>query len=171
MNDLDFLPDAIQVETQAPAAEKIKPRHPSAPKNTPVARLLEQKALNPNLSIRQLAKINSVSAASVSEMFKRYGINKEFLESFKKNRADIFAGIQETALSTLTVDDIKKASVRDRTILIGTLYDKERLEKGGQDANQVTILFQVVQAACESRTAGAVIDIGKGSTLDEQSSG
>ena len=48
-----------------------------------------------------------------------------------------------------TEDDINKASVRDRTILLGTIYDKERLERGQSTSNVATIL------------ATAVIEAGK----------
>jgi len=121
-------------------------RPSSAPKGTSIVTLLEQKAMNPALSQADLARINNVSQAAISMMFKRYGVNDKYLESFKTHRADIFAGIQDTILKTLTATDIKKASVRDRVIAAATLYDKERLERG-QSTSNVSVLFQVAEAA------------------------
>jgi len=138
--------DIAKKRGRPPKPESLRKRN--APKNTPVAKLLEQKALNPSLSIRKLAKINNLSQQAVSQMFKRYGVNENYLESFKEHRADILAGIQETVASTLTEADIKDASVRDRTILLGTLYDKERLERGQSTSNS-HILISAVMAACE----------------------
>jgi hypothetical protein len=110
------------------------------PKNTSITKILHQKAANPKLTNRQLAKINNVSQQAISQMFQRYGINENYLESFKEHRADILAGIQETVLGTLTVEDIKGASFRDRTVAMGILYDKERLERGQSTSNVATIL-------------------------------
>lgn len=113
-----------------------------APKNSDIAKILAVKAENPKLNNSQLAKIAGISKQALSQMFQRYGIDQERLEEFKASRADIFAGLQETILSTLTCDDIKKASVRDRIIAAATLYDKERLERG-QSTSNVSVLFQI----------------------------
>ena len=78
-------------------ADDSKPtRKSKAPKNTSVAKILNQKALNPKLTQRQLAQINNVSQAAISQMFKRYGIDENYLEKFKENRADILTGVQES---------------------------------------------------------------------------
>ena len=45
-------------------------------------------------------------------------------------------------------EDIKKASPRDKAIIFGTLYDKERLERGQSTVNLASIYSQ----ALESRT-------------------
>ena len=135
--DIDFLPDKVSKKSKAP-------------KNTPIKKILGQLALDPSLTQYQLAEINKVSQQSISAMLLRYGINSKCLESFKKNRADIFAGIQETVAGSLSEADIKNASVRDRTILLGTLYDKERLERGQSTSNQ-SVFFHLV---AESDQAG-----------------
>lgn len=136
---------------QIPAKKRGRPaKDPSkAKKKTSVAKLLKQKALEPNLTQQQLAAINGVSKQAVSQMFKRYGINDKFLDSFKTHRADIFAGIQETVAASLTSGDINSASIKDRTILLGTLYDKERLERGLSTQNSAVILASAVIEADE----------------------
>lgn len=106
---------------------------------------------NPHLSQRQLAKLSDVDVAAINRALKRYGIKRENLDSFKANRADVFAGIQEMVARSLNEEDIKKSSIRDRTILLGTLYDKERLERGQSTAN-VGVLFSVVRSACNAET-------------------
>lgn len=128
------------------------------PKKTSVAKLLKQKALNPSLSIRELAEINGVSKQAVSQMFQRYGIDEAYLEKFKEHRADLFAGLQDTVLATLTSEDIKGASLKDRTIAFGVLYDKERLERGQSTSNVATILATAVIEAGKQWTKAAVIE-------------
>lgn len=141
-SNMDFLPDSI-VEIEPPEGVTLRSSS-KAPKNTSAVKLLNQMALCPGITQTQLAKAVNVSKQAVSQMLQRYGINANLLESFKTNRADIMAGLQETVAASLTEDDIKKASVRDRTILFGTLYDKERLERGQSTSNQ-SLLFRIVE--------------------------
>ncbi|KAB0668952.1 hypothetical protein F6V30_14030 [Oryzomonas sagensis] len=116
-----------------------------APKHTPIKRIVAQLAAGNNKT--QVAKNLNVSPNAVGQMLKRYGITDKHLESFKINRADIFAGLQETVAGSFSRADIKKASVRDRTILLGTLYDKERLERGQSTQN---IAVRMASAVLES---------------------
>lgn len=128
------------------AAERKKT--PSkAPKRTPVKKVLNQLALGATQT--QVAKSVNVSKQAVSQMLQRYGIESKFLESFKENRADILAGMQDTVLASLTEVDLNKASLRDRVISFGVLYDKERLERGQSTSNVAVIL------------ASAAIEAGK----------
>jgi hypothetical protein len=86
--------------------------------------------------------------SAITQILKRYGIERNLVESFKENRADIFAGIQESVAQSLTDADIKKANLRDRTMLLGVLYDKERLERGQSTSNQ-SIILRAIMAADE----------------------
>jgi hypothetical protein len=114
------------------------------PKKLDVQKMIKDKADNPKLKLSQLAAIHGCSVSNVSQLFKRYGVSLETIEEFKTNRADIFAGIQEIVARSLTEEDIKKAGVRDRTILLGTLYDKERLERGLSTQNSAVIMASAV---------------------------
>ena len=49
-------------------------------------------------------------------------------------------------LSAISDTDIKKASLRDKVIAAGILFDKERLERG-QSTSNVSVLFQVAEEA------------------------
>jgi hypothetical protein len=46
----------------------------------------------------------------------------------------------------LSDDDIKKASARDKAIVFGTLYDKERLERGQSTVNLASIYSQALES-------------------------
>lgn len=89
----------------------------------------------------EIAEQLNVSIPAVVQCLKRYGLDYNTVQSFKKNRAEIFAGLQQQVAATLTPADLKKASVRDRTILLGTIYDKERLETG--QATQINRSYEV----------------------------
>ena len=58
------------------------------------------------------------------------------------------AGLQEKVLASITASDLEKASLRDKVISVGVLFDKERLERGQSTVNLASIYSQ----ALESRT-------------------
>ena len=81
----------------------------------------------------QVAKAVGTSVQHVYDVYARYGINPNTLDNFKKHRAYIFAGIQETIASKLDVANFKIDSARalkDALTGVGILFDKERLERG-----------------------------------------
>jgi hypothetical protein len=66
----------------------------------------------------------------VTHVLARYGIERNTVETYKNNRADILAGLQEKILASINDEDIKSMPVGQRTMSYGILYDKERLERG-----------------------------------------
>ena len=118
---------------------------PTTPKNTPFATLVALKEKHPKISARHLGKLVGISGQAVLNMFSRHGVDfvtgqVTALEEYKVNRADILAIKQVDCLNALTGAKLKNASVRDLTIVFGTLYDKERLERGQSTSNVATIL-------------------------------
>jgi predicted DNA-binding protein YlxM (UPF0122 family) len=91
----------------------------------------------------EIAQAVNVSTAAVCQTLKRYGIDYNQLENFRKRRADIFAGLQDKILNTVSVKDIKDASVLQRVTAAGILYDKERLETGKTTANIGTLIARI----------------------------
>jgi len=140
-------------------------RQASKSKHTPIKRIVNQLALGAKPS--QVAKSVNVSRQAISQILKRYGIERNLVESFKENRADIFAGIQETVAHSLTEADIKDASLRDRTVLLGVLFDKERLERGQSTQNIATIMASTVIEAGK-QWAVPIASPTQGTTLDGQ---
>ena len=99
------------------------------------------------LSYQEIADYFGVRKQSVHEALQPYAIQTAgSLEAFKQHRADILAGRQMECLQLLTADDIKKASPRDKAIIFGTLYDKERLERG-QSTSNVSLLSRLIDEA------------------------
>lgn len=123
----------------------------TAPKNTPFETIVKLKEKYPNISAKNLGKLVGISPQAVIQMFGRHGINFKTgqvtaLEEYKINRADIFAVKQIECLEHIDHARLKKASARDLAIVLGTLYDKERLERG-QSTNNTSVFFHVVGEA------------------------
>lgn len=125
--------------------------HPEKrPKNTDITKVLDQVKRNPQLTMEEIGKINGVSHVAIVNLFKRHGIERKRIEEYKSNRADFMAGLQEKVLASITASDLEKASLRDKVISAGVLFDKERLERGQSTVNLASIYSQ----ALESRTPG-----------------
>lgn len=61
------------------------------------------------------------------------------VQSYRNNRADIFADSQRLILQYITPEKLKKASINQLGTLFGILYDKEQLEKGRSTQNVAVI--------------------------------
>jgi hypothetical protein len=98
-------------------------------KPTPKQRkIIATKAANPDLTTRQVATLCDTDHSHVIKTLQAYGIDRDSLERYKSHKADILAGIQDRVLLSITDDDIKRASLLQRTTAVAQLYDKERLE-------------------------------------------
>jgi len=75
----------------------------------------------------------------ITNVMKRYGISPQITESFKKNRADILAGMQEKLLSAVNQNKIKKAPAGSLVLAACQLFDKERLERDLSTSNLASI--------------------------------
>jgi len=138
---------AMQATETQPAKETPKPEtsevsefnnlpepHPCRPKNIPLSKIVELR--NKGLSHSQVGKLLGCTKEAISQRLARYPeIDSGAAREYKDARSEILRGLQIRTLKTLSPSDIQKASVRDRTILFGTLYDKERLEEDKTTAN------------------------------------
>ena len=88
------------------------------------------------LSYMDIAKYYNIPKATIQQRLKPYfGKDSINIPAFKTHRADLFAGQQARVLQSISDADIKKASLRDKVISAGVLYDKERLERGESTEN------------------------------------
>lgn len=102
-----------------------------------VEEIIELKLRNPEMSLSEAAKILGCSHSNIVQHLTRAGkrwseltgITDE-LERFKSKRADLLAQVQKNILSNISEEEIKKASLKDKTWVFGVLYDKERIERG-----------------------------------------
>ena len=116
------------------SAETVK-RNPLTKTTPKQKQILKSYTENHEQTIREIAESANVSIGHAHEVLQRYGITRNYCESFKKNRADIFAGMQDKLLSSIDEQDIKKAPLGSRIFAACQIYDKERLERGQSTAN------------------------------------
>jgi hypothetical protein len=101
----------------------------SAPKNIPIDILIDY--ANKGLSYADIGKAVGCSHSNVIRRLDNFGYDKKAVDSFKSNRADIYAVYGRKILYSVTDSDIQKMAPRDRFMAMGILYDKERLERQG----------------------------------------
>ena len=87
------------------------------------------------LTITQTALRLNCDKSNITDHLKRNGIVPGYLKDYKKHRADILALTQHKLLKSISTDDLKKASLSQKVMGYGILYDKERLELGQSTEN------------------------------------
>ena len=108
----------------------------SAPKYVPIAKLIELR--KKGLTHKEIGKIVGITRENVTRRL--CDVDIPGIETFKRNRADVFAYHQEKLLNSITQSDIKKAPMRDKIVAAGILYDKERLERDLSTQNVMSIV-------------------------------
>lgn len=98
-------------------------------------KILEIKNEYPDLKHNEIAKMTGCTRQNVTQTLQRYGIKPSNVNRYRKFRADILAGIQEQILHSISKEDLNKASLKDKTISMSILFDKERLEQGKSTTN------------------------------------
>lgn len=129
---------------------KINKQLPNAPIPKGKGKIDIQQAIElrcKGLSYQEIADYFGVAKPSVWEALRPYVHDIEInLDTFKEKRADLMAHAQARTLALLTNEDIQKASARDKVIIFGTLYDKERLERG-QSTSNISVLTRAIEDA------------------------
>ena len=142
-----------KVATKKPATVEISKPEETLPEVTepttiPIAKLIELRTKNPNLTYQQIGDMLGCSKVNVINRLKPYKEEIESLPTFKKSRGDILALVQSKLLNSLTLEDIKGASLLQKVTAMGVLYDKERLETG-QSTSNTSVLSHVVEGLHE----------------------
>jgi hypothetical protein len=81
------------------------------------------------------------------------------VQTFRKNRADIFADMQRMILTYMTPEKLKGASINQLGTLFGIVYDKERLEKGQATAHVAQINRSMLDDESLKKVRQIVADI------------
>lgn len=115
------------------------------PKDTPITKVVEQLRRNPGLTTRELGALNGTTHVAMIKLLERHGITKANVEDYKASRADLFAGMQDKIIASITDEDLQKASLRDKVIASATLYDKERLERGQSTVNLAAVFSKAME--------------------------
>lgn len=113
--------DIVHVESLSPGDKSLE--------------IVRLKLANPNLTQKEIGKLVGRERSSVCKCLKRYGVDIERVNSYRKLRADILATKQGEILEGMTPEKIEKASLKDSSVAFAILYDKERLETGQSTQN------------------------------------
>ena len=97
-------------------------------------RIILTKAENPTLKTTDVAKLTGTTRETVSRVLTRYGVDAGAVESYPQHRADIFDGLAQRIIASVTDGDIKAASLLQRLSGLGIIYDKMRIERGLSDS-------------------------------------
>lgn len=105
------------------------------------AAIIATKHEHPDLSTRDIAKLNDTVHSHVVRTLSEYGIETERVERYKSARADILAGMQERVLRTKygTDDDIKSMPDSAAILLFNSCFNNERLERGQATENVLNV--------------------------------
>lgn len=124
-----------------------KPTRINTPKQD---KIIQTKTAHPKLTTREIAAIAETDHSYVVQVLQRYNIEQKRVTDYKSNRADIFAGIQDRILSSITDEDIQKTPLGSRTLAVAQLYDKERLERG-QSTGNLAVIQSDIQSIKQSK--------------------
>ena len=105
----------------------------STPKGIPIETIIELKTRG--LNNTQIAKICGCSKENIRIRLRPLLSDLASLPFYKRHRGDVLALRQKQIMDSMDEDTIEKASLKDRGIVFGILYDKERLERGKSTAN------------------------------------
>lgn len=92
--------------------------------------------------------------------------NAENVELFQKQQANIFDAVSCAIVSSISNEDLTKATLQQKATSIGILTDKARLVSGQSTANLgISVLLQGVSAAAQLHTAGDRSEVIDGEIL------
>lgn len=128
------------------------------PRTHTQAKILKAKQEHPELTTREIGAICNADHSTVVQTYKRYGISGVHKDLYKRNRAEILAGLQDRILSSVTNDDIEKASLFQKAGVFGLLYDKERLESGLSTANMATLHGDIAALRAQDKAVDNPVD-------------
>ena len=157
------------------AAETIKPQqiHRVKPKTQTKTQKIHELIEAGCHKVTTIAKAADCNHALVSRVLSRYNIEQDQVDGYKRNRADVLAGIQHRLIKSLTEEDIKKAPLGSRVLAAAQLYDKERLERNQSTANIATAhgitpemqeLYDRITK--KAKVEGNIIDVKSGGQIE-----
>lgn len=109
-------------------------------KYIPADRILELH--EKGLSNSEIARVLGCDKSNITRRLQKLLPEEARKREYLRNRADVFASVQRRILESVTEADIKKASLKDRVISVGILYEKERLERG-QSTSNIHVLGEI----------------------------
>jgi hypothetical protein len=135
---------------------------------TPIkADIVKIKTNNPLATNRAIADQVDCDPSYVSMVLQDYGLTREIISNYQRNRVSILRGLQAKILSKITDEDIQKASLQQKVTAVGIMHDKEReLEGFGREAMPMVVINSLnVHPVEGSSNAGQIIDVNNAEKL------
>ena len=94
--------------------------------------ILKTIADHPDLSTREVARLNDTTHSYVVALRQEYNIHQEELKLYKDHRSDIFANVGKRIINQLTDESIKRMMEKApgaAALWFNSVYNNERLER------------------------------------------
>jgi hypothetical protein len=141
------------------AAETIKPQQTTRKPTNQQAAIITTAQQHPTLSEREIANLTNTDRAHVHRTLKTFGIRDGLVDNYVNYRAKIYQGIQARILSSITAQDIEKASLRDKCVSAGIIHDHECTELGQNTSTQPVMIIIKTESPQMVKVEGGVIDV------------
>jgi len=105
-----------------------------------------------SMSNREIAGELGCDKRTVAAVLSKYGIKQDELEEYRDNQADILLGLQHRISKSIDDECIQKAPLQSRTLALGILYDKYRLQTN-QSTQNVASLHSIADRAIKAVSA------------------
>ena len=123
------------------------------------AKIITTTEKTPQLSTRQIAKLCDTNHSNVIQVLKKYNINKSDLDNYKDHKPDIWQGISARLLSSLTPEQIQKASALQLITAAGIAETKHQEMTAGRSDVQPMVIINNVIVKPDDKPADQVIDV------------
>lgn len=87
------------------------------------------------MTITECARDLEMSTTAVTNALDKENIRPGYLKLYKDHKANVLALMQKKILDSVSIEDLEKASLAQKMMGYGILYDKERLELGKSTQN------------------------------------
>lgn len=133
-----------------------KTGHPGRRNVIPLEVLIDMH-VKQKMGVSEIAKVLNVSHVTVSNRLNKEGIN--LLSIFKENKKNILLLEQKKLLESISEEQRKKASYRDKMVSLGILEDKISGRHGDVNINlQVNLIEQIYDSRFKPRPQDVVKD-------------
>lgn len=108
-------------------------------------KILALKKQQPGASVREIARQAQCDNAYATRVLANYGIDYQKTQDYKNHQADILSGLQARLLSDISNEDLQKATIQQRVVSAGILYDKEQALRGNDKSTMPLVIINKIQ--------------------------
>ena len=123
------------IDTQPIEQPKRRGRIPIALKTKIEKQIIECNKTLQHPTQQNIADKVGVARQTVSDVLAKYKINKQEVDNYAANQADILMGLQHRITANISDSDIEKASLKDKIVAASICLDKHRLITGQSTSN------------------------------------